>query len=123
MSELISSRAWRALSRAAVMQASTEPRLETSNTSASTSAAGLVGRAASPAHFTARAQPREIPAVLVDPAIQLEVEADVEQPDGMPGALEIAGDPVERVGDARLQHDRISPPAPRCPCCRRPARS
>ncbi len=100
MSELISSRTWRAFSRAAVTARSTESSLSTSKMRASTSVPGLDGGSGDPRHAQRREQTIEVPAIGVPLAIEAEIEADVHQPGRVLGPFEIAADPVERVGDA-----------------------
>ncbi len=107
MSELISSRTWRAFSRAAVTHARTESRFERSNTRASTSAAGAVGASAARGSRNAVIEPAEIPPIRIRPAIESQVEAHIEQPRGVFRALQIAADPVQGVGNSRQQHGPI----------------
>jgi hypothetical protein len=56
--------------------------------------------------------------------IDLQVEVDADEARHVLGALDVARHPVDGIGDAAEERERLALiRAPRCPCCRRPATS
>ena len=100
MSELISSRTCRAFSRAAVTQAATESRFDRVEHQrvdrAPPGSSARLGRRPAGARRTDARNPSR----RNRPAIEPEIEADVDQAGGVLRAFEVAADPIERVGDA-----------------------